>query len=70
MAEREGLFALRAHPCGAAGTAGVLRGCAARRTGHLKLGFESGVYDPWKKGRKAPFSMDGGEGGIRTLVGR
>jgi hypothetical protein len=29
-------------------------------------GFESAINNPCKKGRKAPFCMDGGEGGIRT----
>ena len=65
MAEREGLFALRAHPVGAAGIAGVLRGCAARRTQLIgTLGFESTGENSWEKGHKTPFPMNGGEGGI------
>ena len=31
--------------------------------------FESTIANPYKKGREAPFYMDGGEGGIRTHGG-
>jgi hypothetical protein len=46
---------------------------SARRSARTRpsefRGFESTINNPWKKGREAPFSMDGGEGGIRTHGG-
>jgi hypothetical protein len=47
LAEREGLLALRARPCGVAASGGALRSCAACRTRPIEYrGFESAGYQP------------------------
>ncbi len=72
LAEREGLLTLRARPSGRCRCAATFFG-AFRALSNQPIeyrGFESVTrIIHRKRGYEAPFSMNGGEGGIRTLDG-